>query len=251
MISKKIKYRYLSIRKDIEEMGEDDNDLAVLLLTASECNLLQATMEKLKVLQEITITLQNDDLTMDDARALLDLAIETFPSANCRIGKEAKIIKFPDFENGVVKILEKKESKLTVAEDAAVYMLLKPVTEADKDGNDDTDETEVISTAQAVLNKCKRMRSEEKVDETTGAYINPKFICPTSNIVERLFSRCKLTLTSLRTRLSPEHLESIIYLLYNRTYWNALTVSQAGVTDGAEIIPEDTEYPLMIDEVEN
>jgi hypothetical protein len=48
-----------------------------------------------------------------------------------------------------------------------------------------------------------------------------KHLLPTSNIVERLFSRAKIILADRRKRMSPYHLELLLFLRINRDLWNA------------------------------
>ena len=75
----------------------------------------------------------------------------------------------------------------------------------------------------------KKQRTNNDSNETK--YIDTKILCPTSNCVERLFSRAKLTFSPLRKRMNPEHLEAILYLLYNKDLWSASTVArvEAGI----------------------
>jgi hypothetical protein len=54
-----------------------------------------------------------------------------------------------------------------------------------------------------------------------------KHILPTTNIVERLFRRAKLALTDHRKRMTPRHLELLMFLRTNRSLWNAEAVEAA------------------------
>ena len=54
-----------------------------------------------------------------------------------------------------------------------------------------------------------------------GKNYRVEWIPVTSNVVERLFSRAKLTVGSLRTSLTPLHLEAILFLFVNNKYWDA------------------------------
>ncbi|KAF4042536.1 hypothetical protein GN244_ATG05245 [Phytophthora infestans] len=49
-------------------------------------------------------------------------------------------------------------------------------------------------------------------------------IAPTSNIEERLFSYAKAVVGMHRQAMTPLHLESILFLKVNHTYWSAATV---------------------------
>jgi len=50
-----------------------------------------------------------------------------------------------------------------------------------------------------------------------------------------VFSEAKYTLTDHRHRLLPVTLEQLIFLAYNREWWDQATVHQAiGIVDGAD-----------------
>jgi hypothetical protein len=49
-----------------------------------------------------------------------------------------------------------------------------------------------------------------------SAYRSVKHVYSTTNIVERLFSRAKIVLSDLRNRMTPRHLEDVLYLRVNR-----------------------------------
>ena len=57
-------------------------------------------------------------------------------------------------------------------------------------------------------------------------YGDLSFIPPTSNIVERLFSKSKLILGDLRRSMLPQHLEYVLLLSVNRELWDATTVGE-------------------------
>ncbi|ETI49091.1 hypothetical protein PPTG_17997 [Phytophthora nicotianae INRA-310] len=49
-------------------------------------------------------------------------------------------------------------------------------------------------------------------------------IASTSNVVERFFSQAKAVVGMHRQAMTPLHLESILFLKVNRSYWSAATV---------------------------
>ena len=49
-------------------------------------------------------------------------------------------------------------------------------------------------------------------------------VAPTSNIVERLFSRAKLVMTDQRKIMAPYRLELFLFLRCNKILWSAATV---------------------------
>jgi hypothetical protein len=54
-----------------------------------------------------------------------------------------------------------------------------------------------------------------------------KHILPTTNIVERLFSRAKIVMTDLRQSMTPRHLELLMMLRLNRSLWDVDAVELA------------------------
>lgn len=44
--------------------------------------------------------------------------------------------------------------------------------------------------------------------------------------LERFFSQCKLVLTDKRHRLSPYHLEALLYVKVNREFWSAESIEE-------------------------
>ncbi|KAL0232932.1 hypothetical protein GEMRC1_011679 [Eukaryota sp. GEM-RC1] len=112
----------------------------------------------------------------------------------------------PDFELGVIQILEVKESTLTDSEKEAVKRLRMSAT-----------------SAPSTVNISSQL---DTIDSTTknSDYIDPSFIRATSNKVEGLFSRSKLTLECHRHTLDPSTFEKQLFLLYNRDFRDENTV---------------------------
>ena len=59
------------------------------------------------------------------------------------------------------------------------------------------------------------------------SYYNLNWIPPTSNMVERLFSHCKLVLTDLRSSIGPVTFEEVMFLKINEEFWNEENVQTA------------------------
>ncbi|KAL0236319.1 hypothetical protein GEMRC1_002901 [Eukaryota sp. GEM-RC1] len=119
----------------------------------------------------------------------------------------SNIIHSPELENGIIKISERNEANLTINE---LECFLKQ------------QQNSVISPS-SESSFASRLRGLVDVP-ATSQYIDLSFIPSTSNALEGLFSRAKLTVGCLRTRLSAESLEKQLFLLYNRTHWTANTV---------------------------
>ena len=67
---------------------------------------------------------------------------------------------------------------------------------------------------------------EAKINQGTSAYRSTKHVLPTSNLVERLFSRAKRVMTDSRKCMHPKRLEEVLCLQYNRSLWDADTIQE-------------------------
>ena len=135
--------------------------------------------------------------------------LSNFDAKKRYIHENAEIIKFKDFENGCVKIIEQHEDDLTVdeAEACANLLLREEGTEDEESDNDDF--------ASAVLEKRPKMSKTPK-------YMDLRFILPTSNIVERLFSSAGYAYNDMRKALIPANLEEQIFLKANKKQFKRL-----------------------------
>jgi hypothetical protein len=55
-------------------------------------------------------------------------------------------------------------------------------------------------------------------------YINLSFIQPTSNVVERLFSKTRKVWREDRKKMTPSHMEMLMFLTINRDLWDEMLV---------------------------
>ena len=124
----------------------------------------------------------------------------------------AKIIKYPDFESVVYKILNEKEN-LTPSEIRAVESLKLECKEMGSDNDNDT-----FSAGSILAKRRKKSKS---------SYMNCKFLLPTSNVVERFFSSAGFCLTDHRHRMTPVHYEEQLFLKFNEKLWDEKIVERA------------------------
>ena len=137
-------------------------------------------------------------MDLSKARILFDALIIKYPLCKEYLASDAAIVKSPAFESGVCKVLSNQE-KLTSVEK---LVLLPFEKEQDAVG-------EEASFAERVLKK-PRM----------NLYEDLRYIPPTSNHAERFFSAAKLHVPSLRQSMLPKNLEMLLFLKYNRSFWN-------------------------------
>ena len=105
---------------------------------------------------------------------------------------------------------------------------------------DGTDEVQ-ISTTSFVQNTLQAAQ----LKKVANKYKSTKYVFPTSNLCERLFSRASLIMTPNRRKMDPETFETIIMLKSNKDLWDAETVQQCMVrisstVPPSEVIPENT-----------
>ena len=58
-------------------------------------------------------------------------------------------------------------------------------------------------------------------------YKNVGFICGSAAEVERLWSICKYILTNVRSRMTPNLFEALVFLKVNHEYWDTRSVQLA------------------------
>jgi hypothetical protein len=93
------------------------------------------------------------------------------------------------------------------------------------------DDEEAVADVGAPRNRTQMLLDEHRRKQgrllQSDKYRLTKHILPTTNIVKRLFSREKLALTDHRIRMTPRHLELLMFLRSNRSLWNVEAVEAA------------------------
>jgi hypothetical protein len=86
---------------------------------------------------------------------------------------------------------------------------------------------------------------------TIDVYQNLAWIPPTTNELERLFSRCKHVLTDCRSRMTPLHFEAVMLLKYNQQLWTCAHVERAiklslngGINNGLDEFYEEEDIDI-------
>ncbi|KAG2799228.1 hypothetical protein PC119_g22077 [Phytophthora cactorum] len=177
---------------------------------------LKALHEDFKNLESVNKKLQTSPVSLLDVRALFDHVVKHYLPTDTQLSVTSELEKFPDFENGVVKVLAGKVRALTRTDKAAVVKLLGSTNpskaEEDADGS-----PKKRSFAEAALSK----------EAPTTSVAQLKSVPPTSNDISRLFSRAGIMYLRLRLSLNSMTLETIPSLWYNRGMWDASAVAQA------------------------
>ena len=100
----------------------------------------------------------------------------------------------------------------------------------DADAASDEENNELDDSAFRLLAE-NRARKKARHSSSASIYRSTKHIHGTTNSVERLFSRAKIVMTDQRKRITPRHLELLMFLRMNRHLWNEETVQQAMLLD--------------------
>jgi len=202
------KLRQLQLQTCLEE---DDFDF---LLSPAMDRRITRLLPILDNLQCITKELQKaNGVSLLTVRMLFDYAVNDYPQLAPSLSSDASIVYDPVLEAAVVLVLDGKESELTAAQAHKIELFLKvdrPVV---------ADERELSYAERARAHKAQRVGPGE------SKYINLAWIPPTTNHVERFFSRLKLVFSDRRKSLLPKHLEAVLYLLINRDLWDVREVN--------------------------
>lgn len=203
--------RYIDIKDVLPELGMPEID--DLLLIEEDHIQVVSTCKKLEDIDSITKKLQDPTISISDTRALFDGMIERFSSMDCmkqRLGPKAAIVENPQFESAIVKIQDGFEHRLTPTEKRAVQHLLMPAKELGKRKS-----TGEKNLADELLKRHKTCKETQ-----ASRYMNTKFIVPTSNMCERLFSVAGWAMTNRRKSVSPARFEEQLFLNVNQSMWS-------------------------------
>jgi hypothetical protein len=208
--------RYLDLVEYIEGIVPVD-----LQLAPRDNDAVEKLLKKLSQLELLTKFLQSEDRNVFEIRAVFDKAIALFECLKEHCSADSDIVCDPLFEKAVTKIQKhqilEEPLKLTPSEAKCVAHLKaapEQVAQHNASTEDDMEEGGV-DEMQLILQNVKRARVEH-----SSRYIDCRFIRPTSNMCERLFSLSKLTLTDNRKRLLPENAEMQLFLKLNSHLWD-------------------------------
>ena len=132
-------------------------------------------------------------------RTLFDNLIRKHPSCVKHLSPISDIVHSKYFENGIVKIQSMKEDTLTSSEMHAVSTFLK----------DDDDDDNLQGRTMSFLEKTReetKLGKRHRGSLQVSNFMTVAHVIPTSNRVERMFSRCKLIMNDLRASMHPRTL---------------------------------------------
>ena len=129
----------------------------------------------------------------------------------------------PHFVSGVIKIQNNEILQLTQDEKEACQKLVNQ----DQHQGEEGEEGEEASFVSRFKLRMKKRKAGVLETSKSNPYKNVDFICGSAAEVERLWSICKYILSNVRSRLTPNLFEALIFLKLNRDYWDASSVQVA------------------------
>ena len=196
-------------------LNRTEKKLADHIPTAREELELRELHVQLKDLESVSVKLQtNEILSLRQVRRLFKSTTKKFNATSEYLSPDSQIVKFPSFENAIVKVLDGKAGTLLPAEARAIIKFMK------------SPEPAPSATATAAVSFADQALIEDE-DLVESQYIPLGWIPATSNEVERLFSRAGLVFSKMRRSTSSTTLEAIMMLQYNRSMWDEQLVARA------------------------
>ena len=139
---------------------------------------------------------------------ILSMTLSLIQVIGSHIKPGSDVVHSPDFENGIVKIQGFAENTLTDAEKRAVKIFLIEGEQIEEEDTQDLGFADQLLASTSSRKKAK-----------TSAYRDTRHVHPTTNLLERLFSRCKLNMTALRKKMDPDSLDMLMFLKANKELW--------------------------------
>lgn len=197
--------RYIEIREFLP--GLAIHEIEESLLLRKEDQQVDAIWETMKKLDSITLCLKRDNTTVSQVRVMFDTVILHHAEMEDSLKNNADIVECKDYESELVKDQQNRSRDLSTVEKAAIEHLRKPHNKGDT-------KTCNLSIAEIALQKHLEQQ------QSSTEYIHSRFIVPTSNMCERLFSKASRTLTDCRKSWSSTSLEAQIFLHANDDVWS-------------------------------
>ena len=220
--------RFQLIRPHLRKLQIDDIDKDIP--TRRENEEIDDLVKRLEKLDSVTKSLQHEERTISQARALFDTVMIDFPEAADRLSTTASIIQSPNFEIGIQKIQSGRANELNPEEKSELKQLESSVEQKKKTSS------ATMSYAERVLKSQKTGTSEE-----LKGYIDTRFILPCSNICEQFLSKAGYTYNDYRKGLLASRLEGQLFLHVNRSLWGMVDVQYILQHDDSKECDDDLE----------
>ena len=232
----------------IYKLDEDsDNEEATL----TEHDKIVELTNLLKEFESVSKWLQTENpkeekkrVTMYTVRAVFDKLCEKYPIVEPYLSSTASIIHNHSFEIAVAKVQGNEITKLTKNEKNEInFFLLDEDEDQNSDNCEEDNEMDLLGEAldEADENAKKRIKTRAYL------YRSLMHISPTSNIVERLFSRAGIIMRPHRRLMDPSTLEMLLLLRFNKDLWDEREIEEVMVRetrDGLQTALETPATPL-------
>ena len=179
--------RFLAIKDSIDP---SDVELTCLLPTLQQSITIQNLFESLKDFFSVTLALEKTGMNLHKTRTIFNLLIENYNIMVKYVGENASVIHSKAFERGVCKLISGNNGVLTAEEKLVVSRFRK--------------------VPPSLTDKALLMAKNTK--EINYEYQRMDWLNPTSNVLERLFSRGKMVLSDHRMSMLPVNLEQTLFL---------------------------------------
>lgn len=208
--------RYFEIREYILLIAQHDSEINQLLLSATEDQVLEELFSTVERLDAVTLALQKENISIASVRYLFDEVVSEYPSTKSRLCSSAKIIHDQSFENGLVKLQQGKMGQLSFSEECAVQVFAKKLDPVFDESSSSMDKS--------IISRAFKRQKAEVMNLATG-YDDVRYVLPSSNLCERLFSKAGYAINSRRMATLPSNIESQVFLFANCSYWTIADVS--------------------------
>jgi hypothetical protein len=213
--------RFLEIKDSIERhVLAHDRTLASTWLNIFEVEEVERLVIILVDFESVTKKLQSQDIKLSQVRTLFDTIVlkyehfENEGELGYYLSKESGFPNPTTFENALVKLQRFTERDMTEMEKNSVVGFENPKSlELKTAKSSDLD----FATMALIMDNNHYLKSRHN---DNSQYIDTLFVSPTSNVVERLFSQAKHVYSDLRRRITLDHLETVIFLKINRSFWS-------------------------------
>ena len=205
--------RYVELRNYFSLLHSDE--LATINLKPSDDERVDDLLHYIEPLESVTKVLLSDDTKVSDARILFDAVIDNFPCTINRLSPYATIVHDPTFESAVLKIQRGNIGGLSVDEKLAVSSLSIQRNVRSERSDDRL----------SFVHRALKMQELEDESNLSG-YMDTRFLVPTSNLCERLFSRVGYALSDRRRRITPANLEVQLFLHLNSDFWGRTDINE-------------------------
>lgn len=201
---------------EIKDFLPVDEEIAALTPTPLQTQQLISLFDGvLTEIEAVTKYIQDDNRSLLDVREVFDELMSLDTLRSVRFGENhlrltSPIVHNAAFESAVVLLCNPNADTcdLTARQREAVSCFQKPHSTVDAAAPED-------GKISVVLRAAKR----RQFSSIQAQYEHVGWIPPTSNSVERFFSRCKQVYTRFRQRLTPDNLEMQLYMKMHSEFW--------------------------------